>query len=105
MTFYHLNFQRFKGCTINTKSNPTQVRHPSSIMRCPSENGDRMRKKQGKSPARRRIKRGLYRSDTDRLINADINAALQILKKVVPTAYANGIEGIGLSPVKLNLSF
>jgi hypothetical protein len=20
MTFYHLNFQRFKGCTINTKS-------------------------------------------------------------------------------------
>ncbi|WP_158023754.1 winged helix-turn-helix domain-containing protein [Dubosiella newyorkensis] len=21
MTFYHLNFQRFKGCTINTKSN------------------------------------------------------------------------------------
>ncbi len=69
------------------------------------ENGDKMRKKQGKSPARRRIKRGLYRSDTDRLINADINAALQILKKVVPTAYANGIEGIGLSPVKLNLSF
>ncbi len=23
MTFYHLNFQRFKGCTINTKSNPS----------------------------------------------------------------------------------
>lgn len=69
------------------------------------ENGDKMRKKQGKSPAKRRIKRGLYRSDTGRLINADINAALQILKKVVPTAYANGIEGIGLSPVKLNLSF
>lgn len=69
------------------------------------ENGDKMRKKQGKSPAKRRIKRGLYRSDTGRLINADINAALQILKKVVPTAYANGIEGIGLSPIKLNLSF
>lgn len=65
------------------------------------ENGDKMRKKQGMFPARRRIKRGLYRSDTGRLINADINAALQILKKVVPTAYANGIEGIGLSPVKL----
>ncbi len=69
------------------------------------ENGDKMRKKHGKSPARRRIKRGLYRSDTGKLINADVNAALQILKKAVPDAYANGIEGIGLSPVKLNLSF
>ena len=64
------------------------------------ENGDKMRQKRGISPAKRRIKRGLYRSDKGEFINADINAALQILKKVVPKAYANGIEGIGLSPVK-----
>lgn len=69
------------------------------------ENGDKMRKKRGISPAKRRVKRGLYRSDTGKLINADINAALQILKKAVPKAYVNGIEGIGLSPVKLNLNF
>ena len=69
------------------------------------ENGDEMRRKKGISPAKRRIKRGLYRSDTGKLINANINAALQILKKAVPDAYANGIEGIGLSPVKLNLAF
>lgn len=37
------------------------------------------------------------------MINSDVNAALQIIKKVVPDAYSNGIEGIGLSPVKLNL--
>ncbi len=27
MTFYHLNFQRFKGCTINTKSNFIGIPH------------------------------------------------------------------------------
>ncbi|WP_439710299.1 hypothetical protein, partial [Dubosiella newyorkensis] len=64
----------------------------------------RMRKKHGKSPTKRRIRRGLYRSDMGKLINEDVNAVLQILKKVVPNTYANGIEGIGFSPVKLNLS-
>jgi len=73
-------------------------------MRCPSENGNRMRKKHGKSPTKSRIRRGLYRSDMGKLINGDVNAVLQILKKVVQNTYANGIEGIGLSPVKLNLS-
>ncbi|WP_304957560.1 hypothetical protein [Dubosiella newyorkensis] len=63
-----------------------------------------MRKKHGKSPTKSRIRRGLYRSDMGKLINGDVNAVLQILKKVVPNTYANGIEGIGLSPVKLNLS-
>lgn len=68
-------------------------------------NGDKVRQKKGISPVKRRIKRGLYQSDTGKLINADINAALQILKKVVPNAYADGIEGVGLLPVKLNLAF
>ncbi|MDD6865819.1 MAG: transposase, partial [Lactobacillus sp.] len=51
------------------------------------------------------IKRGLFRSNNGTLINADVNGALQILRKVVPNAFADGIEGIGLCPVKLNLSF
>ena len=38
-------------------------------------------------------------------INADVNGALQILRKVVPNAFADGIDGIGLVPVKLNLNF
>lgn len=43
--------------------------------------------------AGRRIKRGLFRSSDGRLINADLNGALNILRKEVPNAYkCNGIE-------------
>ena len=68
-------------------------------------NGDQVRKRKGLSPAKRRLKRGLYRADTGQKINADVNGALQIIKKVVPNAYADGIEGIGLCPVKWSLQF
>ena len=68
-------------------------------------NGDKARARKGLMPARRRVKRGLYRSNDGTLLNADINGALQILRKVVPNAYADGIEGIGLCPVKLSLAF
>lgn len=70
-----------------------------------NSNGNKARKRRGLSPAKRRIKRGLFRSNNGTLINADVNGALQILRKVVPNAFADGIEGIGLCPVKLNLSF
>jgi putative transposase len=41
-----------------------------------------------------RIKRGLYKC-LKGLINADVNGAANILRKVVPTASAYGIEGLG----------
>ena len=53
----------------------------------------------------RRIYRGLFVSDGGTKINADINASFQILKKVVPTAYANGIEDVVLHPVRVNAAF
>lgn len=40
-----------------------------------------------------RIKRGLYKCVRG-LINADVNGAANILRKVVPTVSANGIEGL-----------
>lgn len=52
----------------------------------------------------RRIKRGLFKSNKGILINADVNAAYQIVKKVSPNAFANGVEGVGLHPVKLNVA-
>ncbi|MSE05058.1 IS200/IS605 family element transposase accessory protein TnpB, partial [Lactobacillus salivarius] len=70
-----------------------------------NQNGDKARKRKGLSPTKRRIKRGLFRSNKGFLINADVNGALQILRKVVPNAFADGIDGIGLVPVKLNLNF
>ena len=54
---------------------------------------------------KRRLKRGLYQADTGQQINADVNGALQIIKKVVPNAFADGIAGIGLCPVKWSLRF
>jgi putative transposase len=47
----------------------------------------------------RRIKRGLFRSGTGRLINADINAAFNIIRKAVPNAFADGIEGVAVRPL------
>ena len=41
-------------------------------------------------------------SRTGKLINADVNGSLQILKKVFPDAFSDGIEGVALHPVVVN---
>jgi len=51
----------------------------------------------------KRIKRGLFRSKDGKLINADLNGALNIIKKVVPTAFSNGIEAIVVAPLAYNM--
>lgn len=64
-------------------------------------NGNTSRKKHGKSPINRRIHRGLFKANDDRLINADVNGALQIIRKVFPKYSLNdGIAGVVLRPVK-----
>lgn len=45
-----------------------------------------------------RIKRGLYRTGTGRLINADVNGSLNIGRKVIPD-FMKGIEGLPFIPV------
>jgi len=49
----------------------------------------------------KRIKRGLFKSSTGKIINADINGSNGILKKAVPNAFADGIEALGLTPLKV----
>ena len=49
---------------------------------------------------KRRKKRGLFYSDKG-IINADVNASLQIMKKVFPNAFADGIE-VNLTPSIIN---
>lgn len=51
----------------------------------------------------RRKHRGLFVSNNGIKINADVNGSYQIIKKVFPKAFANGIEGVGLHPFKVNL--
>lgn len=51
----------------------------------------------------RRKYRGLFVSNNGIKINADVNGSYQIIKKVFPKAFAEGIEGIGLCPFKVDL--
>ena len=48
---------------------------------------------------KRRIYRGMFVSNDGTRVNADVNGALQIVKKVVPNAFADGIEGVVLRPI------
>lgn len=48
--------------------------------------------------AGKRIKRGLFRSATGKLINADLNGALNIIRKAIPAAFGEGIEGVVVHP-------
>lgn len=52
---------------------------------------------------KRRIHRGLFVSDQGFQINADVNAAYQIMKKVFPNVFADGIEDVVLHPVRVDV--
>jgi putative transposase len=52
----------------------------------------------------KRVKRGLFVTAKGRQINADVNGAYNILRKVVPNAFGNGIEGVVVHPVRLELA-
>jgi IS605 OrfB family transposase len=56
---------------------------------------------------KRRVKRGLYKSSTGQLINADINGAINILRKVVGDSVVKPIIDRGLvnRPIRLRLAF
>ena len=51
----------------------------------------------------RRVKRGLFVSDKGIRITADVNGAYQIMKKVFPKAFVDGIEGVALHPVRVSV--
>lgn len=51
----------------------------------------------------KRIKRGLFKTAQGKFINADVNGSYNIMKKAIPNAFANGIEGLGVNPVVLTI--
>ena len=53
---------------------------------------------------KRRIHRGLFKSNQGVFINADVNAGYQIMKKVFPNEFSEGIEGVVLHPVRVAIS-
>ena len=50
----------------------------------------------------KRTQRGLYKTATGRLINADTNGSMNIARKVIPNIF-EGIEGLPFIPVVLDL--
>jgi putative transposase len=49
----------------------------------------------------KRVKRGLYRAANGRRIHADVNGAYNILRKVLPHSFGQGIAGTAVCPVRL----
>jgi putative transposase len=49
----------------------------------------------------RRVKRGLYQAAHGRRLNADVNGAYNIIRKVLPDAFSKGIAGAAVHPVRL----
>lgn len=52
----------------------------------------------------RRVKRGLYRAKNGVKFNADVNGSYNIIRKVFPDAFCNGIKGVVVHPVKVTLA-
>jgi putative transposase len=52
----------------------------------------------------KRIKRGLFRSALGKLINADLNGACNIIRKVAPGAFSQGVEGVVVHPSPLGVN-
>ena len=50
----------------------------------------------------KRIKRGLYKTSTGRLINSDVNGSYNILRKAIPNAFSDGIESCVVGPMRVN---
>ncbi len=49
----------------------------------------------------KRVKRGLFKSGAGTLINADCNGSGNIIRKVIPNAFAEGIQGVVVSPKRV----
>ena len=52
----------------------------------------------------RRLKRGLFKSSSGQLINADVNGSYNILRKAIPDAFADGIEAVVVRPERFSLN-
>ena len=52
----------------------------------------------------KRIRSGAFQSANGTLIHADLNGSCNIIKKAIPEAFANGIDGVGLHSRSLSIT-
>jgi transposase len=50
----------------------------------------------------KRIKRGLYKTSVGQLINSDVNAAYNILRKAIPNAFSTLDRSCVVGPMQVN---
>ena len=51
--------------------------------------------------AGQRVSRGLFRAQNGQFINADINGSANIIRKVIPNAFADGIQAVVVRPIRI----
>ncbi len=86
---------KYKAEMVGIRVITTEESYTSKTSFLDGEEPVKQEKYQGK-----RVKRGLFSASDGRLINADLNGAYQIIKKVFPNAFAEGIEGIAVCPLR-----
>ena len=52
----------------------------------------------------RRVHRGLFVSNQGIKINADVNGAYQIMRKVFPDVFADGVQDVALHPIRVSIA-
>nr|QNO46759.1 hypothetical protein DEIDBPHB_00008 [Methanosarcinales archaeon ANME-2c ERB4] len=89
----------YKGEEVGIKVIGQEEAHTSKCSFLDGESIEHHEKYAGK-----RIKRGIFRSAKGIMINADVQGALNIIKKAIPKAFskenADEIEGVGLHPMR-----
>ena len=93
-----INYLKYKCEMVGIKLIETEESYTSKCDALALESIGKHEKYLGK-----RIKRGLFQSSTNKLINADVNGALNIMRKVVDNSYTNKIINRGLlfNPIKI----
>ena len=94
-----INLLTYKAAMTGIKVMVTEESHTSKTSFLDGEKPEHKDTYLGK-----RVYRGLYRSANGTLINADVNGACQILRKVFPGAFAEGIADTWFCPVIINLA-
>lgn len=80
----------------------SMVREESYTSKCSFLDDEKCRKKS--KYLGKRVKRGMFVSNNGTLINADLNSAYNILRKEVPDAFSEGIEGVLVHPARLQIA-
>jgi putative transposase len=93
-----INMISYKGQELGMETKVQEESHTSKCSFLDQEPVEHRDKYVGK-----RISRGRFRSANGTIINADVNAFYNIIRKAVPGAFANGIEGVRMNPRRLSI--